>query len=136
HDFYQCWLRARKDGNAPPLQDFSPCAVMAESGRFFPPGEAQNTPIGGASYAYHVDASMVAAYLRRYSEARGVSAISGRVIRVNRNSEGQITQLDLEDGCQLHGDFFIDCTGFRALLIDKTLGSPFESWSHFLPCDR
>lgn len=136
HDFYQCWLRARQSGDAPPLQDFSPCAVMAESGRFFLPSEAQNTPIGGASYAYHVDAARVAAYLSTYAQARGVSAISGRVVNASQSSNGQITHLQLEDGRQLHGDFFIDCTGFRALLIDKTLGSGFESWSHFLPCDR
>lgn len=136
HDFYQCWLRARQVGDAPPLQDFSPCAVMAESGRFFPPGEAQNTPIGGASYAYHVDASLVAAYLSQYARERGVSALKGRVLKASQGPTGQITHLHLEDGRQLHADFFIDCTGFRALLIDNTLGSGFESWSQFLPCDR
>ncbi len=136
HDFYQYWLRARQFGDVAPLQDFSPCAVMAASGRFFLPSEAQNTPIGGASYAYHVDAAQVANYLRTYAQSRGVSAVSGRVVNVCQRPDGHIAQLQLQDGRQLSGDFFIDCTGFRALLIDKTLGSRFESWSQFLPCDR
>lgn len=136
HDFYQCWLHARQSGNAPPLHEFSPCAVMAENGRFFPPGEARNTPIGGASYAYHIDSSLVAAYLRSYAGKRGVRETSGRVVDVIQSPDGYITRLHLEDGRHIDGDFFIDCTGLRALLIGKALDSPFESWSRFLPCDR
>ncbi|HEX2583683.1 MAG TPA: tryptophan 7-halogenase, partial [Steroidobacteraceae bacterium] len=67
YDFYQCWLKARANGDATSLHDFSPCTMMAEHGKFFHPERARNTPIGGANYAFHVDASLVAHYLRRYA---------------------------------------------------------------------
>jgi tryptophan halogenase len=136
HDFYQCWLKARMAGDTSQLQDFSPCNVMAEHGRFFPPGQARNTPIGGANYAFHVDASLVARYLRRYAEARGVKRTEGVVVQVKQSSDDRLESLVLKDGLQIAGDFFIDCTGFRALLIEQTLAAGFEDWSEFLPCDR
>jgi tryptophan halogenase len=136
HDFYQCWLRARQAGDPSSLQDFSPCAVMAESGRFFLPSEAQNTPIGGAGYAFHVDATQVAKYLRRYAEARGVTRAEGKVVSAQQRENGFLESVLLEDGRRLEGDFFIDCTGYRGVLIDKTLGVGFEDWSEYLPCDR
>jgi tryptophan halogenase len=136
HDFYQCWLRARQAGIATDLQDFSPCSVMAESGRFYLPGEAQNTPIGGAGYAFHVDAHSVARYLRRYAEGRGVTRTEGTVSTVARRDNGFLESVELADGRRIDGDFFIDCTGYRALLIGQTLATDFEDWSRFLPCDR
>jgi tryptophan halogenase len=136
HDFYQCWLKARMQGDTSSLQDFSPCNVMAENGRFFLPGKAQNTPIGGANYALHVDAKAVAQYLRRYAEARGVKRTEGVVTQVARRDNGFIEAVTLTDGREIRGDFFIDCTGFKALLIDKTLGVGLEDWSNYLPCDR
>ena len=136
HDFYQCWLKARMQGEASSLQDFSPCNVMAENGRFFLPNKAQNTPIGGANYALHVDARLVAQYLRRYAEARGVRRTEGVVQQVSQRDNGFIDKVVLTDGREIQGDFFIDCTGFKALLIDKTLGVDVEDWSNFLPCDR
>src|SRR5690606_32936423 len=79
HDFYQCWLKARALGEHCSLQDFSPCNVMAENGRFFQANKARNTPIGGANYALHLDAGDLALYLRRYAEARGVTHTLGLV---------------------------------------------------------
>lgn len=136
HDFYQCWLKARQAGDTSSLQDFSPCSVMAENGRFFLPGEAQNTPIGGAGYAFHVDATLVAKYLRNYAEARGVKRLEGKVVTAQQRDNGFLESVLLEDGRRVEGDFFIDCTGFRAVLMDKTLAVGFEDWSRFLPCDR
>jgi tryptophan halogenase len=136
HDFYQCWLKARQAGLATDLQDFSPCSVMAESGRFYLPGEAQNTPIGGAGYAYHVDAQQVARYLRRYAEDRGATRVEGTVKTVARSDNGFLESVTLDDGRCIVADFFIDCTGFRALLIGQSLDVGFEDWSKFLPCDR
>ena len=136
HDFYQCWLRARSLGDTSALQDFSPCNVMAEHGRFFPPSLARNTPIGGANYALHVDAALVARYLRGYSEARGLTRTEGRVIETKRRHDGCIDSLVLADGREIRGDFFIDCTGFRSLLIGKALGVEDVDWSDYLPCDR
>ncbi len=136
HDFYQCWLKARALGESSSLQDFSPCNVMAENGRFFPPSRARNTPIGGANYALHVDANLVAQYLRRFSEERGVKRIEGLVTEVRRRDDGFIDHLELADGTKVRGDFYIDCSGARALLIGKALGVESIDWSDYLPCDR
>ncbi len=87
HDFYQCWLKARAQGDTSALQDFSPCNVMAEQGRFFHPAKARNTPIGGANYALHVDALLVAKYLRKYSEERGLKRTEGKVVEVAQRDE-------------------------------------------------
>jgi len=135
-DFYQCWLKSTMEGEHYNLQDFSPCAVMAAQERFFPPAQAMNTPIGGAGYAVHLDAKLVAAYLRRYAEARGVIRSEGNCVNVLRKDNGFIDALELSDGRKIHGDFFIDCSGFKALLIEKALGVEFEDWSNYLPCDR
>ncbi|HEY6452482.1 MAG TPA: tryptophan halogenase family protein, partial [Steroidobacteraceae bacterium] len=136
HDFYQCWLKARAHGDTSALQDFSPCNVMAENGRFFPPAKARNTPIGGANYALHVDALLVARYLRRYAQARGLTRTEGRVTQVRQREDGFIGSVVLADGREIGGDFFIDCTGFRGLLIGATLGVDSVDWSQYLPCDR
>ena len=136
HDFYQCWLKARAHGDTSALQDFSPCTVMAENGRFFPPAKARNTPIGGANYALHVDAHLVARYLRGYAEARGLIRTEGKVTQVKQRSDGFIQSVVLADGREISGDFFIDCTGFKALLIGETLGVDSVDWSNYLPCDR
>lgn len=136
HDFYQCWLKARALGDTSSLADFSPCNVMAENGRFFPPAEARNTPIGGANYALHVDALQVARYLRRYAEARGLSRIEGKVTQATRREDGFIRSVTLTDGREVHGDFFIDCTGFKGVLIGQAMGIGSVDWSKYLPCDR
>ncbi|HEX7028045.1 MAG TPA: tryptophan halogenase family protein [Gammaproteobacteria bacterium] len=135
-DFYQCWLKARALGDTSPLQDFAPCSVMAENGRFFQPDKARNTPIGGANYALHVDAKRVAQYLRTFAEARGVVRTEALVTQVKQENSGFINSIVLANGQEIQGDFFIDCTGFKSLLIEKTLEIGFEDWSHFLPCDR
>lgn len=136
HDFYQCWLKASLTGSETALQDFSPSSVMAQHGRFFPPMQAQNTPIGGANYALHVDAKAVASFFRRYAEQRDVRRTEGRVIQVQRAATGFIEKLSLDNGEEICGDFFIDCSGFNGLLIDKSLAVGFEDWSRYLPCDR
>ena len=135
-EFYQCWLKARSHGDTSALSDFSPCSVMAENGRFFPPAEARNTPIGGANYALHVDAQLVARYLRRFAEARGLERVAGKVIQVRRRDSGFIGSVALADGREIQGDFFIDCTGFSGLLIGQALGVGSVDWSNYLPCDR
>lgn len=136
HDFYQCWLRARSQGDTSALQEFSPCTVMAENNRFFPPSKARNTPIGGANYAMHVDAKLAARFFRNYALARGVKHTEGKVQYVAQKENGFIESLSLDKGEKVCGDFFIDCTGLGALLIGKTLGVAFEDWSQYLPCDR
>jgi tryptophan halogenase len=107
-----------------------------EQGRFFHPAKARNTPIGGANYALHVDALLVTKYLRNYAEARGVRRTEGRVVDVAQREDGYIESVRLADGRDMAGDFFIDCTGFRAMLIGKALGVENIDWSNYLPCDR
>jgi tryptophan halogenase len=136
HDFYQCWLKARSQGDTSSLQEYSPCNVMAEKGRFFHPAKARNTPIGGANYALHVDALLVAKYLRNYSEARGLKRTEGRVVGVQQRADGFIESVQLASGAEIKGDFFIDCTGFKGALVGGVLGVESVDWSNYLPCDR
>ncbi|MBU1384540.1 MAG: tryptophan 7-halogenase [Alphaproteobacteria bacterium] len=135
-DFYQVWLKAKHHGYAAGLQDFAPASVMAREGRFTLPFKAPNTPIAGASYALHVDASRVARFLRNFAEARGVKRTEGMVEDVVTRPDGFVERLQLKDGRSVDADFFIDCSGFRSLLIGKALGVEHEDWSHWLLCDR
>ncbi|PZR34143.1 tryptophan halogenase family protein [Caulobacter segnis] len=136
HEFYQCWLRAKAAGHPSGLHDFAPGAVMAEQGKFMLPFKAERTLIGGANYALHVDARLVARYLRDYAEARGVKRSEGIVSDVVTHTDGSVAKVRIKDGREIEGDLFIDCTGFRSLLIGKTLETPFEDWSDMLLCDR
>ena len=128
-DFYPVWLKARMNGYDRPLMDFAAAARMASQGRFMLPFKAQRTPIGGASYAVHVDAKRVARYLRDFAEARGVKRTEGIVEDVMTRPDGFVSGLKLKSGQTVEADFFIDCTGFRALLIGKTLGVGYTDWS-------
>jgi tryptophan halogenase len=135
-EFYQCWLAAKARGDARPLQDYAPASIMAREGRFMLPFKARQSPIGGASYALHVDAKLVARYLRRFAEERGVKRTEGMVSEVRQREDGFVERLVLRDGREVDADFFIDCSGFRALLIGGALDAPYEDWSDYLLCDR
>ncbi len=136
NEFYQCWLRAKQNGHPSRLRDFSPAAVMADAGKFMLPNTAHRTMISHANYALHVDARLVALYLRKFAEARGVKRTEGIVTDVVTRPDGGVAKVIMKDGREVAGDFFIDCSGFRALLIGKTLGEPFRDWSDVLLCDR
>ena len=135
-DFYQLWLKAVANGYPGGLMDFAPSAQMARDGRFMLPFKAPRTPIAGAVYALHVDAKRVAAFLRKFSEARGVVRTEGIVEQVAVRPDGFVEKLTLKSGKTVEADFFIDCSGFRALLIGKTLDVGYEDWSDWLLCDR
>lgn len=135
-DFYQLWLAAASGGYGRALTDFSPAAAMAADKRFMLPFMARDTPIGGAAYALHVDARRVAAFLRRFAEEKGVTRTEGMVTDVGTDARGFVTHVELKDGRRVAADFFLDCTGFRALLSEKTLGTGFEDWGDYLLCDR
>lgn len=90
-------------------------------------------PRGGINYAYHMDASLYARFLRSFSGNHGVQRVEGKIVNVRTDPDsGYITALDLADGSSIGADFFIDCTGFRALLIHKALNVGYEDWSHWL----
>ena len=129
--FQHYWLRARKQGNTDALRDFSLEASLAQAGKFTLASEPQ------PQYAYHFDASLYAGLLRKLSEAEGVKRVEGKVVDVEVNGEnGFIDSVQLESGERLEGDLFIDCSGFRGLLIEQVLQTEWEDWSHWLRNDR
>ena len=134
--FHQQWLRCRAAGDDTPLSAFSLTEQAALAGKFDRPAGWPGV-FSTFSYAYHFDASLYARFLRRYAEARGVTRIEGKIAAVGLDAEsGLIERLTLDDGREVTGDLFIDCTGFRGLLIGEALGEPYEDWSRWLPCNR
>lgn len=128
--FQHFWLRGRELGLSSDFGDYCLERATAEAGRF------SHLPRNGLNYAFHIDASLYAAYLRKLSEGHGISREEGRIARVNTNPDnGYIASLELDNGKCIEGDFFIDCTGMRALLIEQALHTGYESWSQWLPCD-
>ncbi len=135
--YHQYWLAHLAAGGASDLWSASPTAHAAKQHRFGRIADRPGAPPSGVAYAYHFDASLYAAYLRRYSENGGVKRIEGKIETVSVNSEnGNINALTLADGSIIEGDLFIDCTGFRGLLIEGALASGYDDWSHWLPCNR
>ncbi|WP_457426605.1 tryptophan halogenase family protein [Roseateles sp. P5_E7] len=141
-DFTQYWLRLRALGRAQPIDAYVISSMAAKANRFMlPRPEMQNSPLAEVRYAYHFDASLYAKHLRTLSEQRGVRRTEGKVVRVLLNEEpgptaGHVRAVQLQSGELVEGDLFLDCSGFASLLIEKTLNTGFEDWSHWLPCDR
>jgi tryptophan halogenase len=135
--FYHRYIRARAAGMVADQDAFSLTTQLARSGRFTPPSNDPRAMLSTLGYAYHFDASLYAAFLRRHSEAKGVRRIEGKVERVEQHPEtGFVTALTTQRGERIEGDLFLDCSGFRGLLIEQTLQTGYEDWSHWLPCDR
>jgi tryptophan halogenase len=125
--FHHYWLKARRQGETHALRTFSLEASMAQAGKFTLASEPQ------PQYAYHFDAGLYAKLLRKISEAHGVNRVEGKVVDVNVHGEsGFIRSVQLESGELIEGDLFIDCSGFRGLLIQQTLKTEWEDWSHWL----
>jgi tryptophan halogenase len=136
-DFHHLWLKYRNRPEVGPLITYSMSALAGLNARFSRPSPDPNSPLSGLAYAYHLDAGLYARYLRRYAEAGGVERCEGRIVDVERHGEtGHVAAVRLEDGSRIEGELFVDCSGFRSLLLGETLGVPFEDWSHWLPCDR
>ncbi|MBQ0928915.1 tryptophan 7-halogenase [Ideonella sp. 4Y16] len=134
---YAYWLRLRHEGAIGALADWSVPTEMARQGRFTPPLEGPPSAANAYAYAFHFDAGLYAAYLREHALAAGVVRTEGQVVEVERRpGDGFVSALRLADGRRVEGDLFIDCSGFRALLIEGVMQAGFEDWSHWLPCDR
>ena len=135
--FHHYWLKMFQQTSAPDIEKYSLAAVAAKQNRFMRPVNMGNSPLSQIAYAFHFDAVLYAKYLRQFAESRGVERIEGKVTTTSLNAEtGFIEAVKLESGKEIAGDLFIDCSGFRALLIEKSLGVQYDDWSHWLPCDR
>ncbi len=136
--FEQYWYKMRRLGKAAPLEQYSITRMAAKAGKFMPARhDVANSPLGDIAYAYHFDASLYARYLRKLAESRGVTRIEGKIVRATqREGDGYIAAVELENGMQVGGELFIDCSGFRGLLIEQTLQTGYEDWTHWLPADR
>ncbi len=135
--FHHYITRAIKTGHDIDLDEYSLPVMAARGGKFTLPSQDMNSVMSTYGYAYQFDATLYARFLRKFSEGKGVTRQEGKVTSVTQNPEnGFITSVTLESGQQIDGDIFIDCTGFRGLLIEQTLRTGFDDWSEYLPCNR
>lgn len=135
---YQYWLKLHLAGRVGPLGNYSINCMAPKQAKFMRGVPSMNkSPLGDITYAFHFDARLYVKFLREKSEARGVVRTEGKIVRTHlRPDDGYIASVELENGEQVAGDLFIDCSGMRALLIEQALKTGFDDWNHWLPCDR
>jgi tryptophan 7-halogenase len=136
--FHHFWLRMAKLGKASPLEAYSLNTAAPREAKFMRArAEMAGSPMQDLVHAFHFDASLYARFLRGFSERHGVLRTEGKIAQViQREPDGFIEAVLMESGERIEGDFFIDCSGMRGLLIEQTLKAGYEDWSHWLPCDR
>ncbi|MBZ2206290.1 tryptophan halogenase family protein [Massilia soli] len=128
--FQHFWMKGRERGLAGDYGDYCLELKAAQANKF------AHLPRNGMNYAYHLDASAYARYLRKFSEGYGVQRIEGKIVEVKQHADGgDIRSIRLDSGTEIEGDLFIDCTGFRGMLIGQTMGVEYDDWSHWLYCD-
>jgi tryptophan halogenase len=136
--FHHHWLRhARESGGNHSIDDYNLQVLAARAGKFQRPIDLPKSPLRTITYAFQFDATLYAKFLREYSENNGVVRTEGKVVDVALDPEsGHVDTLKLESGETVSGDFYIDCSGFRGLLIEEALQSGYTDWSRLLPCNR
>ena len=133
-NFHQLYLREYARGDHRSISEYCMSAMAAKSGKFGRASANARSPVSELSYAFHFDASLYAKFLRRHAEANRVVRKEGKIVRVHRrDGDGFVESVELADGTKVAGELFIDCSGFRGLLIGDTLGVGYEDWSHWLP---
>ena len=133
--FYHYWHKARALGLDVTLDTFNVEIALAEANKFILPTDSSGAA-PDLRYALHFDASLVARYLRAYAEHLGVERLERKVVAATRREDGFIDELVFENGGRLQADLYIDCSGFRGLLIEETLHTGYDDWTRYLPCDR
>ena len=135
--FHQFYLRETKHRPLADIREWSMSAVAAGLGRFARPGAGARLPLSQLVYAFHFDAGLYAQFLRKHAEGKGALRIEGKIVDASLDGQsGNVQSVTLADGRSIDGDLFIDCSGFRGLLIEEKLGTGYESWGKWLICDR
>ncbi len=136
--FHHFWLRHRQGNNAPHIDDYNLQILAAREGKFQRPDKSKpGSPLSTIEYAFQFDASLYAKFMRDFAERNGVKRTEGKVVEVSQRAEdGFIESLKLDNGKVVEGELFIDCSGFKGLLIEETLRTGYDDWSAYLPCNR
>ena len=135
--FHQIWRKLHHEGDTRPIQAFNLETMAAYFGKFARTADYEREDLPPMNYAYHIDAIAYARFLRSDAEKRGVVRREGKVTDVTLDGEsGFVASITMEDGEVINGDLFIDCSGFRGLLIEQALKTGYEDWRRYLPCDR
>lgn len=136
-DFHHYWVKQQQAGDKTDIGEYSLPVVASKLGKFDYPSTDEQSILSTFSYAFHLDAGLFAKFLREYSEEKGLVRTEGLVKQVKQDEKtGFISSVTLESGQTIEGDLFIDCSGFRGLLIEQTLKTGYDDWRHWLPCDR
>ena len=134
--FHHFWLEMQAQGRAGDLGNYSLAVAAARANRFQPPAQ-DHSLASSYGYAYQFDATLFGPFMREFGIGHGVTRHEGIVTSVERDGEnGDVTALIMQDGRRIEGDLFVDCSGFRSILLGGELGEDWEDWTHWLPCDR